>query len=70
MKKDTVKFTKKEVKSYIDAYIKIWRDKKTELIDEQEEIPGVYNTGKIRMCTHYIDAYQCIRNSLFGELLS
>jgi hypothetical protein len=57
---DTVKFTKKEVKNYLDSVIIFWRkqrdDKITRGIDNQQEV-----------C--YIDAYQSVRVSLFGEML-
>lgn len=51
----TVKFEKEEVKKYLDECITFWRKQRDE--GETEKAP----------C--YIDAYQSVRMSLFGETL-
>ena len=50
---DTVPFTEKDVKEYLDKVITHWR-----MCDAP---PG--------MASHYVDAFQSVRMSLFGELL-
>ena len=57
MSKDVVPFTEKEVKKYLDTCIVFWRQKR----DNGEEV---------RMAENYIDAYQSMRMSLFGETLA
>lgn len=52
--KTTVEFTEKEVKKYLDDCIRFWRDKRKE--------------GN-KMAMYYVDAFQSVRSSLFGELL-
>jgi len=58
----TVPFTEKSVKGYLDECIIFWRKERDTLPIENE--PG------IRMAEHYVDAFQSMRMSLFGELLS
>ena len=53
---NTVPFTKADIKNYIDICIRFWRKKR----DSEEE----------KMAVYYIDAFQSVRSSLFGELLS
>jgi hypothetical protein len=58
----TIPFTEKDVKAYLDECIVFWRKKRDTLPIENR--PG------IRMAEHYVDAFQSVRMSLFGELLS
>lgn len=53
----TVVFTYEQVKAYLDGAIRNWR-KKREKEPEKKE-----------MASHYVDAFQSVRVSLFGELL-
>jgi len=57
-KKDVVAFTEKDVKDYLDKCIRYWR--------------GVKKKGgpKKEMAAYYIDAFQSVRISLFGECLA
>lgn len=52
---NTVPFTEKDVKVYLDRAISFWRRKRDE--------------GGIPHANYYIDAYQSVRISLFGETL-
>ena len=55
----TIPFAEKDVKNYLDKAIKAWRIKKIEAVsDEYKMLSGCY-----------IDAFQSVRISLFGELL-
>jgi len=54
--KGIIPFKRKCVKAYLDACIRKWRRRKEEYIGEE-------------MSNHYIDAFQSVRSSLFGELL-
>ena len=51
----TVPFTKKDVMAYLDRNIKFWRE-----MDRDQNV----------VAPDYIDAYQSVRMSLFGETLS
>ena len=51
----TVPFSKVEVKEYLDMCIRFWRGKR----DEE----------KSNMAIYYVDAFQSVRISIFGELL-
>jgi len=55
---NTVPFTEVDVKNYLDVCINFWRNKK---------ING--NENEKDMAVYYIDAYQSVRISLFGESL-
>lgn len=56
MSEETVMFTKEAVKKYLDDCIVFWRKKRNSNAGEEAA-----------MCEHYIDAYQSVRTSLFGE---
>lgn len=55
-----VPFNEKDIKEYLDECIRYWRKRKY-----QDEMNGSNYT----MTTHYIDAFQSVRMSLFGKLL-
>ena len=55
----TVPFDQTSVLAYLDSAIKDWRKKRG----------GTSNPDVILLAMHYIDAYQSVRISLFGELL-
>ena len=55
--KETIPFTKEAVKKYLDDCIILSRKER----DSGEE--------KARMYGYYVDAYQSVRTSLFGEIL-
>ncbi|MDF1536078.1 MAG: hypothetical protein P1S46_06180 [bacterium] len=51
----TVDFTEEAVLSYLDECINFWRNKR-----DKEEDP---------MAIYYIDAFQSVRISIFGDIL-
>ena len=53
----TVPFTEEAVKEYLDKCIERWRLAKCTELQE------------FQMKAHYVDAYQSVRVSIFGELL-
>jgi len=57
---DKVEFTEEAIKEYLDSCIKSWRDKRDDV-----KFPEVTR----EMAKHYIDAFQSVRISIFGELL-
>lgn len=59
-KKKEMRMTEQEFLSYLDRAIRIWRQKKEEAIAVCDK--------QIASC--YIDAFQSVRVSVFGELLS
>lgn len=59
---NTVKLEKDSVRSYLDGCIRYWRGKKKEAILQKSDEEKL-----IAMC--YIDAFQSVRSSLFGEIL-
>lgn len=50
---ETIPFTEEDVKAYLDTAIKNWRAK----------------MGSTRVAYYYVDAFQSVRISLFGEFL-
>ena len=52
---DKIPFTEKDVKEYLDECIKYWRE--------------IRDNNKSTMANHYIDAFQSVRTSLFGDIL-
>lgn len=56
---ETVVFTKDNVIGYLDVCIRHWRKIRDENTDKE----------KAKMAPYYIDAFQSIRMSLFGECL-
>lgn len=62
---NTIPFTEKDVKEYLDNCIIKWRKRKRKHQNES------YRTSKELelMAADYIDAYQSVRMSLFGEVL-
>jgi hypothetical protein len=61
---DVIPFTEEDVKAYLDRVITDWRRRK----DNAGGPDG--DTPMYAMATCHIDAYQSVRISLFGELLS
>ena len=59
----TVPFRPDRVRDYLDDLIRHWRW--NEKRNEQDD-----NTAAVEMATHYTDAYQSVRMSIFGNLLS
>ncbi len=55
----TVPFNEADVKNYLDRNIKYWRKEREQTVTEVNDY--------VAAC--YIDAYQSMRYSLFGELL-
>ena len=55
----TVPFDQASVLAHLDSAIKDWRVKRD----------GTDNSDAKTLATHYVDAYQSVRISLFGELL-
>jgi hypothetical protein len=58
----TVPFTEKDVKAYLDECIVFWRQKRDVNL-------GADKIPEFNMAVCYIDAFQSMRMSLFGELL-
>lgn len=57
-----VPFVKEDIKDYLDKAIRKWRSRKFKAVEGE--------AGDLVMMTEcYIDAFQSIRMSLFGELL-
>lgn len=52
-----IPFTEEDVKKYLDDMIDFWRENRDSGL-----------SGERRMAECYIDAYQCVRKNLFGEL--
>ncbi len=59
----TINFDKKSIKAYCDRLIVRWREKRDRAIKMRKE-------EDILIAKCYIDAYQSVRISLFGQLLS
>ncbi len=60
---DMVGFTEIEVVAYLNTVIVWWRKKR-------DDAPDTPEGEKLRlMSSHYIDAYQSVRVSLFGDRL-
>ena len=55
-----IPFTDNAVMDYLDASIRAWRVKRDNTAN---------NLGDRAMAEHYVDAYQSVRTSLFGETL-
>lgn len=55
-KMERIGFTEKEVKKYLDGCIRYWRKWR--------------DKGGSKTASYYIDAFQSVRTSLFGELLA
>jgi hypothetical protein len=62
-----VKFTEKDVKAFLDTLIMHWRNRLGEVQKGIADRNG--NVFDENLCRSYIDAYQSVRISLFGELL-
>jgi len=60
MEGTTIEFTEEAVKDYLDVCIRHWRG--------EQKRPTTRK--KWEMTRHYIDAFQSVRISLFGELLA
>lgn len=58
-KRGTIPFTENQVIVYLDRCILHWR----------EELNKVNNRDRVLMVTHYLDAFQSMRMTLFGETL-
>ncbi len=52
-----MKMSEEEILIYLDGCIRYWRKKKEEV------------TGDEVICACYVDAFQSVRSSLFGEIL-
>jgi hypothetical protein len=61
---NTVPFTKGDVKSHLDKCIRFWRNKR-----DKKSALNMKEMEERDMAPFYIDAYQSVRMSLFGELL-
>lgn len=57
MAQKVVRFTKDEIKKYLDHCITLWRERRDSSGSQAE------------MAVYYIDAYQSVRVSIYGELL-
>ena len=60
---ETVEFTKEAIGEYIDDAIRAWRLKR------DSGIKTPFDAEQSHIASHYVDAYQSVRTSLFGELL-
>jgi len=57
MDRDKVPFTEKDIKDYLDGAIRNWRKIRDESVVDSHIAP------------YYVDAFQSVRVSLFGEML-
>jgi len=64
----TVPFTEGDVKSYLDKCIEYWRIKR-DTVPADTDIDADEHLEFKKMAPYYIDAFQSVRMSLFGELL-
>ncbi len=64
-----IPFKEIAVKDYLDSAIKIWRQRREESIKGSVtgKVPNGEEEALIASC--YVDAYQSVRVSIFGELL-
>ena len=60
---EMVPFTETDVKAYLDKAILFWRKKRNDAPSTPE------GTKLVVMARHYVDAYQSVRVSLFGDRL-
>ena len=58
---EVVPFNKKDVKEYLDQVIEYWRKKRSWAEKRGDQ-------AQYEQATHYVDAFQSVRVSLFGEL--
>jgi len=58
MSSKRIPFRKKRVKAYLDGCIRLWR-KIRDNSEMEKQVRAI----------HYVDAFQSVRTSLFGELL-
>lgn len=71
---ETVELTEEAIKAYLDKAILYWRRRRSDAIQalERDELLGPFpkleSTG-VMAAKCYVDAYQSMRMSLFGELL-
>lgn len=56
---DVVEFTEEAVKEYLDKAIVLWRKKRVNADNREQDMQA----------SHYVDAFQSVRSSLFGEIL-
>jgi len=61
---DTVSFNEESVMAYLDRVITVWRRRKEDASGDDGDL------AMENMAICYIDAFQSVRVSLFGELLS
>ena len=68
---DVVPFIEEDVKEYLDSCIGHWRVKKKSAEERlsKKNIPTYNVRENLTMASYYIDAFQSVRMSLFGELL-
>lgn len=59
---ETVEFTEEKVREYLDDCIRHWRK------IGDNGVPGMPKFNK-NIAVYYVDAFQSVRISLFGELL-
>lgn len=59
----TVEFTEEAIQDYLDNAIRAWRTQR----DRAHGPEG--DTAQRIMAEHYVDAFQSVRTSLFGETL-
>lgn len=57
-------FEEDAVRDHLDACIRLWRERR----DEAEANPGA-SEEDVALTEHYVDAYQSMRTSIFGEVL-
>lgn len=62
---ETIPLEEKEIKQYLDNRIRYWRSQK----EKSRALLAAKGLSK-SMCSCYVDAFQTVRVSLFGELLS
>lgn len=64
--KKVLVFSHVNIRNYLDRCIRYWRKKKDEALGNG---PAATNDHDVHTATCYVDAYQSVRNSIYGELL-
>lgn len=76
---NTIPFTEKDVKAYLDKVITYWRCYRDKAQNDLDVVEHCAHQARMKvddarerkiMASYYIDAFQSVRNSLFGELLN
>lgn len=69
---ETIEFTEEAIKKYLDKCIASWREKRDIEVKQRQgqnsPFPNMQSTSEL-IASCYVDAFQSVRTSLFGETL-